>query len=124
MTILDPPRFGPVLNLDHLNPVKWFYERLAKQIAKFEQTLKPNQSTALAHPMLGGVLDVREIGYHGPDMIVLRGVDSQGQPVWLVLHLSLVQLTITVVAQKPNQPERRIGFLGQVAKDEHEAASE
>jgi hypothetical protein len=73
--------------------------------------------------MVGGVLDVRQLGFHGPDMIVLRGVDSQGRSAWLLIHTNATQLTITAVSKKRDQPERRIGFLGQVAKDEEDAAT-
>lgn len=119
-----PPTLDPSVARQMFNPAASFYERLTKQVAKFEQTLTADEAVALWHPMVGGVLDVRQIGFHGPDMVVLRGVDSEGRSAWLLLHMNATQLTIKAVSKKRDQPERRIGFLGQVAKDEDDASTD
>jgi hypothetical protein len=118
-----PPLLDPSVVQHHLNPAAWFYERLTKQVAKFSETLSADEAVALWYPMVGGVLDVRQIGFHGLDMIVLRGFDSEGRAAWLLLHMNATQLTIKAVSKKRDQPERRIGFLGQVAKDEDVAST-
>jgi hypothetical protein len=121
--MLKPPAILDAAAIQRLtNPAAMFYEHLIKQIQKFEQALKAGEIVLLKHPMAGDVLDVRAIGFQGPDMIVLRGVDSKDRASWLVMHMSAAQLTLQSIAPQRDERRRQIGFLGQVEKEENGSA--
>ena len=91
------------------------YERLMKQIADFEATLKPDEEIAAYLSSFGKemLIQIETIGYHNPFFIVFAGrsvVDDR--PVYLVQHTSQLSVLFTSIKvdEMSERHARRIGF--------------
>ncbi len=98
-------------------PAQSLYNRIHKQIVEFEASSHSGESVVVSHMSANGPCVVDNVGYHGPDLIVLGGTDGVGRRIRLLVSLQAVNLTLTAV---PPGPEKRrpIGFVGEVAEDE------
>ena len=96
------------------NPAKWTYERLGTYIMDFEASLDEEHEIGARLVSFGQAITfhIQDIGYYGPDIINFNGIDSEGQKVQLIQHIS--QLSVLLVAMKKfkeNEKARRIGFI-------------
>jgi hypothetical protein len=95
-----------------LNPAQWMYERIAKQVAKFEESLNPDEEVGarfVAAPG-EGVIHIDDAGYWGPDMLIFYGKNAEGRPVQVLQHYTQVSITLTALPAKEPEP-RRVGFV-------------
>ncbi|NTS66831.1 hypothetical protein HRV97_16955 [Sphingomonas sp. HHU CXW] len=109
--------------LDPIIPAKWAFERIARQIEKFETDLEPDEEIGLrlvATPD-ASVMHIDDVGYWGPDMLIFYGNNEHGKPMQLLQHYTQMSVLLTAVPAKEAEP-RRIGFhLVQSIKDDAES---
>ena len=107
--LMRTPRLGPPEHVK--NPAKWAHERLVGYIQSFEAALDDEHEIGARLVSFGAtvVFHIEDIGYHGPDIITFRGIDTDGRRVQLVQHVT--QLSVLLIAMEKIGPEaRRIGF--------------
>lgn len=93
-------------------PAKWMHERLVKQIKEFEDKLNHKQEVGgrLIAAAGEGVIQIEDIGYWGPDMIIFYGTNSQGGAVEVLQHYTQLSLTLTALPVPEEREAIRIGF--------------
>lgn len=99
-------------------PAESLYKRLRKQIKEFVDALATDEAVSLSHPAANGVFDVRDIGFHDSDLIVLSGFDQAGRRGQLLVHVDNIQLAIVAVSKDASKGGRKIGFSGEIATGE------
>lgn len=98
-------------NLRHCCPAEWMYERIAKSIMAFEQTLDAEHEVALRLVSFGPneAFHITDMGFWEPDLLHFRGRNAAGRPIVMIQHIS--QVNVLLVAAPKQQPEpTRIGF--------------
>ncbi|WP_313800963.1 DUF6173 family protein [Sphingobium sp.] len=106
---LSPP-IGP--SQSQLNPASWAYERIAKNIAGFEEDLSDDEEIGLrlvATPDTS-VMHIEDVGFWGPDMLIYYGTNENGKPMQLMQHYTQMSILLTAVPKLKDEP-RRIGFI-------------
>lgn len=105
--ILNRP---PVSRIPH--EAESLRERLVLQIVEFERSLDLDHEVGL-HLVQAGtmtVIHVERVGFHGPDMIIFEGRDSDGNRVRILQHVSQVSVELKALPKLSETPIR-IGFL-------------
>ncbi|NKK92915.1 hypothetical protein GFL95_17005 [Rhizobium leguminosarum bv. viciae] len=107
------PRLSPETSriLD-MHPAEWMYERLAKSIIAFEESLDPDQEVGarLVNFSATEVISIDNVGYWGTDLIIFYGRTSDGRKAELLQHIT--QVNVLLVAVRVEKEEvRRIGFI-------------
>jgi len=100
-----------VLSGSSLNPAKWAHERIVRSINRFEEDLDDQHEVGARLVTFGPaiLIQVEDVGYWGPDIVIFYGIDEGGQKVQLLQHVS--QLSVLLVAvKKAHDKPRRIGF--------------
>jgi hypothetical protein len=95
-----------------VNPAEWMFERLKRYIQEFESHLDDDHEVG-AHLVAFGhelTFHIRDMGYHGPDIITFYGQNERGEDVQLVQHTSQLNVLLVAVRKQQEQP-RRIGFV-------------
>ena len=103
---------------------EWAYQRVVLYLRAFEESLAADQVVAMAFAGgPAGVLRVRGVGFHAPDLVTFTGVDGDGNPAQAIQHVSQLNLLLRAVPRPPEQPEpERIGFrLARALEDAAEA---
>ncbi|QLQ13397.1 MAG: hypothetical protein HZY74_09065 [Brevundimonas sp.] len=95
------------------NPAEWAFVRLSKLIEDFEKGL--NQDEEVAARVVGlpgdGLMQIEDIGFWGPDMILFLGKNADGKPMRLIQHYGQINVVLEARRKPDDQPEaRRIGF--------------
>lgn len=88
------------------------YEKLIEEIKNFESRLDDEHEIALKLASFGEsiTINVTEIGYYNPSLIVFDGFVN-GNRATLVQHVNQLNfLLIAVKKPDPKRPARRIGF--------------
>lgn len=91
---------------------EWMYERLCKQITKFESKLSENEEIGgriVAAPG-GDTFHIEDIGYWGPDLVIFYGNSRDGRPLELLQHVTQISVLLTALPKEQEAP-RRIGFM-------------
>lgn len=103
---------SPLIADERLNPAKWMYERLAKQIIEFEAQLSIDEELGgrFVTAPKEGVIHIEDISYWNPDMIIFHGRDADGRRVQLLQHYSQASVLLCAVPKEKDEP-RRIGFI-------------
>ena len=113
MNNFEIPRFEPIQPpLSKSNPAAWTYERLGEYIKGFEADLDSEHEIGARLVSFGQSITfhIQNVGYYGPDIISFTGVDSEGQKVQLIQHMS--QLSVLLIAMnKMGDEPNRIGFI-------------
>lgn len=95
------------------NPAEWAFVRLSRLIQEFESKLdKDDEVGARIVGLPGdGTMQIEDVGFWGPDLIMFFGKNSDGKPVRLVQHYTQLNVLLNAMA-KPEleRPARRIGF--------------
>lgn len=102
----------PRIDDSQLNPAKWTYKRLGKYIKDFESGLDSEHEIGARLVSFGQAVTfhIEDVGYYGPDIISFDGINSNGERVQLIQHMS--QLSVLLVAMKKlDEKPRRIGFI-------------
>lgn len=107
------------------NPAEWAFARLSRLIEDFESKLDENEEVGAR--IVGipgdGVIQIDDVGFWGPDLILFFGKNQHGKPVRLVQHYSQINVLLSALPkEKPQAPPRRIGF--QLRERLQEAAAE
>lgn len=94
------------------NPAEWAFLRLSRLIQDFESKLdKDDEIAARIVGLPGdGTMQIDDVGFWGPDMILFFGKTDQGKPVRLVQHYAQMNVLLTARAKPTEEPARRIGF--------------
>ncbi len=95
------------------NPAEWAFVRLSKLIEDFEKGL--NQDEEVAARVVGlpgdGLMQIEDIGFWGPDLILFLGKNADGKPMRLIQHYGQINVVLEARRKPDDQPEaRRIGF--------------
>ena len=95
------------------NPAEWAFVRLSKLIEDFEKSLNPDQEIAARVVGLpgDGLMQIDDIGFWGPDLILFLGKTPEGKAMRLIQHYAQINVVLEA-RQKPNDQAqaRRIGF--------------
>lgn len=101
------------------NPAEWAFVRLSRMIEEFEGKIDKDEEVGVRIVGLPGegVLQIEDVGFWGPDLILFFGKNDQGRPVRLVQHYSQINVLLATKPKPENQPARRIGFqLGEMVR--------
>lgn len=93
------------------NPAEWMFDRIVKLIEDFESKLTRAEEVG-AHLVQApgeGVIQIHDVGYWAPDLVLFYGRNSYGRPVRLIQHYTQVNVLLTALPIQTDQP-RRIGF--------------
>ena len=103
---------NPLVAKERLNPAEWTYERLVKQIVKFEAKLSADEELGgrFVTAPKDGAIHIADIGYWNPDMLIFYGTDSDGRSIELLQHHSQLSLLLCAIPKEKEKP-RRIGFI-------------
>lgn len=95
------------------NPAEWAFVRLSKLIEDFERGLNKDEEVGVRLVGLpgDGLMQIDDLGFWGPDLILFLGKNSDGKPVRLVQHYAQINVVLEARAKPEAQPQaRRIGF--------------
>jgi hypothetical protein len=107
------------------NPAEWAFVRLSRMIEDFEARLDKDEEIGVRVVGLpgDGVMQIEDVGFWGPDMILFFGRNEQGKPVRLAQHYTQMNLLLTSRPKPEDKPARRIGFqLSEMVKKTNPAA--
>ena len=95
------------------NPAEWAFVRLSKLIQEFEANLNKDEEIGATLVGMPGdaTMQIVDVGFWGPDLIMFFGKNSDGKPVRLIQHYTQMNVVLNVVKKPEDQPEpNRIGF--------------
>lgn len=94
------------------NPAEWAFVRLSKLIEDFEKGIdKDEEVGATLVGMPGdGTMQIEDVGFWGPDLILFMGKNSDGKPVRLIQHYTQISVVLNALKKPEARPARRIGF--------------
>ena len=94
------------------NPAEWAFARLSRLIEEFESRLDKDEEIGVRLVGLPGegMLQIEDIGFWGPDMILFFGRNADGKPVRLIQHYTQFNVLLGSAPKKRPEPARRIGF--------------
>lgn len=106
----------PVVLMDGVrmrdNPAEWAFVRLSKMIEDFESRLDKDEE--IGARLVGlpgdGIMQIEDIGFWGPDMIMFMGRNGDGKPMRLIQHYAQMNVVLNAVTKPEERPARRIGF--------------
>jgi Family of unknown function (DUF6173) len=95
-----------------INPASWMYERIVKSIIDFEKDLDQESEIGarLVNFNSNEIISIDDVGYWGPDLVKFYGINSSGQKVELMQHMTQVNVLLVAIPKQHDQP-KRIGFL-------------
>ena len=89
---------------------RWWCLRLEAQIKDFTAKLPPNMDLHCFATVNGIVVDVDDVAFWNPDMIMFIGQRRGGGFCRLCAHTSQISLVLEAEPQKANTPRKTIGF--------------
>ncbi len=94
------------------NPAEWTFVRLSKLVEEFESNLDKDEEVGARLVGLpgDGTLQIDDIGFWGPDLILFFGKNADGKSVRLIQHYTQANLVLDVRKKPEARPARRIGF--------------
>lgn len=95
------------------NPAEWAFVRLSRLIQEFETNLdKDEEIGARVVGLPGdGTMQIVDVGFWGPDLIMFFGRNADGKPVRLIQHYTQLNVVLSALKKPEDQPEpNRIGF--------------
>lgn len=94
------------------NPAEWAFVRLSKLIEEFEGNLdKDEEIGARVVGLPGdGTMQIVDVGFWGPDLILFFGRNADGKPVRLVQHYTQINVLLSAMKKPEEREARRIGF--------------
>lgn len=88
------------------------YEHIQEFIRKAEAELGAKQRlVVLFFDRVGRPIVVSDIGYHNPTMMIVWGMDPEGNDCSILVHMSSFELVLQVVEEQQETPRRPIGFV-------------
>ena len=94
------------------NPAEWAFVRLSKLIEEFEAKLdKDEEIGARVVGLPGeGTMQIVDVGFWGPDLIIFFGRNADGKPVRLIQHYGQINVLLDARKKPEEREARRIGF--------------
>lgn len=94
------------------SPAEWAYQRIVLYLRAFESSLDADHVAAMAFAGgPAGVLRIRGVGFHAPDLVTFTGIDADGNLTQAIQHVSQLNVLLRAVPRPAEQPEpERIGF--------------
>lgn len=95
------------------NPAEWAFVRLSKMIQEFESNLDKDEEIGVRVVGLpgDGTMQILDVGFWGPDLIMFFGRNADGKPVRLIQHYTQINVVLSAMKKPEDQPEpNRIGF--------------
>lgn len=94
------------------NPAEWAFVRLSKLIEEFEAKLdKDEEIGARVVGLPGeGTMQIVDVGFWGPDLIIFFGRNADGKPVRLIQHYTQINVVLAAIKKPEEREARRIGF--------------
>lgn len=94
------------------NPAEWAFVRLSKLIEDFESRLDKDEEVGATIVGLpgDGTLQIDDIGFWGPDLILFFGKNPDGKQVRLIQHYQQVNVLLDARKKPEARSARRIGF--------------
>lgn len=94
------------------NPAEWAFVRLSKLIEDFEKGLDKDEEVAARIVGLpgDGVMQIKDVGFWGPDFILFLGENADGRPVRLIQHYAQINVLLDARKKPDERPAHRIGF--------------
>lgn len=94
------------------NPAEWAFVRLSRLIKEFEAGLDPDEEVGARLVGLPGdqMMQIEDLGFWGPDLILFFGRGADGRPVRLIQHYTQVSVVLNAMARPKAREARRIGF--------------
>ena len=94
------------------NPAEWAFVRLSKLIEEFEKQLDPDDEVGARIVGLpgDGTMQIEDVGFWGPDMILFTGKNADGKPVRLVQHYTQISVVLSALKKPEERKAHRIGF--------------
>ena len=94
------------------NPAEWAFVRLSKMIEEFEANLdKDEEIGARVVGLPGdGTMQIMDVGFWGPDLILFFGRNADGKPVRLIQHYTQINVVLAAIKKPEEREARRIGF--------------
>jgi hypothetical protein len=78
--------------------VQWWYERIEQRYKEMQARLADDEAVLIEAILTDGSrLTVTAFRYHGPDMVIIEGLDSRGRTAMLCAQLDSVQVLFTIV---------------------------
>lgn len=94
------------------NPAEWAFVRLSRMIEEFEGRIDKDEEVGVR--LVGmpgeGLLQIEDVGFWGPDLIMFLGRNAEGKPVRLVQHYTQLNVLLGSAPKRREEPARRIGF--------------
>ncbi|MEG1451594.1 DUF6173 family protein [Brevundimonas sp.] len=107
------------------NPAEWAFVRLSKMIQEFESNLDKDEEVGFLVVGLpgDGTMQILDVGFWGPDLIMFFGRNADGKPVRLIQHYSQINVVLSAMKKPEDQHEpNRIGFrLDEMVKNTNPA---
>jgi hypothetical protein len=94
------------------NPAEWAFVRLSKLIEDFERGLDKDEEVAARIVGLpgDGVMQIKDVGFWGPDFILFLGENADGKAVRLIQHYAQINVLLDARKKPEEREARRIGF--------------
>lgn len=87
------------------------FNRLEQAIKRAEADLKENQQLLVLYcDRSGQLVQVLNLGYHNPYLIVLHGIDSVNNKCTVLAHMESLELVIKIISLENSHDRRTIGF--------------
>jgi hypothetical protein len=94
------------------NPAEWAFVRLSKLIEDFEKDLDKDEEVAARIVGLpgDGVMQIKDVGFWGPDLILFMGQNADGKEVRLIQHYTQINVLLDARKKPEEREAHRIGF--------------
>ncbi|RZJ19511.1 MAG: hypothetical protein EON91_01260 [Brevundimonas sp.] len=94
------------------NPAEWAFVRLSKLIEEFEGQLDKDEEIGARIVGLpgDGTMQIEDVGFWGPDLILFLGKNADGKPVRLVQHYTQISVVLSALKKPEEREAHRIGF--------------
>jgi hypothetical protein len=105
------------------SPAEWAYQRVILYLKAFEEGLTEGEEAAMGFTGgAGGLLRIKGIGFHAPDIVTFTGTDQTGATAQLIQHVSQLNVLLRAMPRPKERPEPiRIGFRLARALEEEDA---
>lgn len=101
------------------SPAEWAFVRLSKLIEDFEKGIDKDEEVGARLVGLpgDGTMQIEDLGFWEPDLILFLGKNADGKVVRLVQHYTQINVLLNAVKKPEEREARRIGFqLGELVE--------
>jgi hypothetical protein len=96
-----------------------FYRQLYNSITQAHAVLRQDEQLEVyCYLKAGECLQVTDLDYKNPHLIILHGKDAEGSAATVLVHMASMQLVMRTTKLKKTESRREIGFRSPVPKDE------